>query len=335
MPFETPNMPLGNAWCWDQARDPSLPPNPGRYPNNFEGWYAWWLTGYQRKLPWVRVAETKRFHGFELYEPGIPGTGFPSYWSLKTAPTKSQDECLYSMDYLRYKYKSEITVACSAANAPTRGGGNGSDRRIVSGPYFVFTGPWGTDKEPQSIPFQAVEFARQIGPRIAIGIRRADDTGFGPWVNWYMILDKYTTNADVNTYGGGGANPGFSDTVISTKDTYRLGIEIECINRNQYGSFPGPMFNAKCFIDGIQVYQNTYGPLNDENAFLAGGLNRWRPNGHCRCVHCARVFGSIMGHPEFKYGRWADTWAVNAVGWDYDATERFYADNYQLTETAL
>jgi len=318
-PFLTPYLPLGDFWSWSAARDDP----PGNYMNDFEGWQRWY--SYNTLFaPWKLVNTTGKFHLWPLREPGQIGSGFPPYWSTNSISLVTQDECVYSANYRIAKYKSEITVAVPVSKAPIYPISPRVDQgKLVTGPMFVFTGPFGTEKDLT---------LRKIGPRIAIGMRRDDDgVWLGPWYNWFMILDKYTTGSDDNFVV---ANAGFTDTILQSKPTYKLGIEIECINRESYGLAPGPLFRGTCFIDDVQVYQNTYGPFVDTGADLLGGANNWRPNGHCRCMIAGRVFGSWLGHPMWKYSQ-PSSGVASFLGWNTDTTTDFWADNFTFTETLI
>ena len=314
-PFLTQNLPTGDPWSWNAARDNP----PGLYINNFEGWQKWGLYSTAQN-PWALVNSSGKFHGWRLSTPGSTGSGWPPYWHNESA-YESQDECVYSANYRTAKYKSEITVSVPVSKAPVYGT-TSYDNRYVTGPFFVFTGPFGTEKDSS---------LRKIGPRIAIGMRRAE-SGTGPWYNWYMILDKNSTGSDGNYRV---TNSGYADTIIAPKTTYKLGIEIECTNLGSYGLSPGPLFRATCYIDDVQVYQNTYGPFVDTGGAVLGGVNNWRPNGHCRCMVAGRVFGAMLGHPMYQYDFYRNTTTAALTGWATDTTTDFWADNFTFTETTL
>lgn len=317
-PFLTPNLPYGDPFSWNAARDNP----PGFYGNDFEGWQRWKL--YNTFFPpWKLVNTTGKFHGWNLRPPGAIGSGYPPYWSTNGITLTAQDECLYSANYRVAKYKSEITVAVPISKPPIYPQLSWQPK-LVTGPFFVFTGPFGTEKDSS---------VRKIGPRIAIGMRRNDEgTWNGPWYNWYMILDKNSTDSDDNFRV---TKPGFTDTILTPKPTYKLGIEIECINRGSYGLAPGPIFKGTCFIDDVQVYQNTYGPFVDTGAATLGGVNNWRPSGHCRCMVAGRIFFSWLGHPMPKYEFFSNTAVSAYMGWASDVTTDFWADNFTFTESLL
>ena len=310
-PFLIENLPPSDPW----------PTGSPSHSQTFEGWVKW-QSKTQTETPWRRVQTTGKFLPFILRSPNP--WNFPevakTYWTPELNANQSRDQCVYSANYRLAKYTTEVTVSLPISKAPAvqQGAAFNVIEQPRTGPNFVVSGAWSNEKE--------VSGGRLFGPRLCVGLRRQLGGGL-PWQHYWLVLDKYTTTQDV-FYG---AYIGNTDNPLTPKDTYRIGVEIECTNLEDYGTGTGPVFVGRALIDGQVVYTNTYGPFLDNGANLVGGRNNWRPAGHCRCMYAGDVFGRDNLHPITAY-----SFGTNSPnGYVTDSTESFWADDFTFTETFL
>jgi hypothetical protein len=308
LPLLVENLPVSDYWS-------APPPSTGSTLSDFIGWVKYkYKDIYSGSYPWWRVQANGKFLPFILRPPSPGG----AYWARGLTDFSGNDKCVYSANYRVAKYKTEITVSLPISKAPAKQYHLLKEEDPWTGPWFVLTGPWSRELEVSS--------KRLFGPRICIGLRRQVG-GAPPWQHYWLVLDKYTTTQDAffSFYKG------TSDNFIAPKNTYKIGIEIECTNLSDYGNAPGPVFTGRAFIDDKIVYSNTYGPFSDSPANLLGGRNNWRPNGHCRCMYAGAIHGGESLHPIAAFN--PPTSFTNLFS--SDVTESFWADDFTFTETYL
>ena len=310
-PFLNNNLPPSGPWTTFRSRFGSL-------TTTWEGWFQWRQTGAAQ--PWEYAVTEGKFRAFTLrrQDDWIAGVA-RGYWIVDGFRGATSDICVYSANYRVAKYKTEIDVSLPLSGVPIlRNVDFYTNEPSRIGPSFWLKGVWADERESSSLG------GRLFGPTLVVGLQRLTPTS--QFTHYWCVVDKYTSNSD-SAYGSYTAGP---VNYLASKSTYKLGIETECINLQDYGTLPGPIFRCKAFIDDVQVYTNTYGPFIDNSCVLVGGINNWRPNGFCRCMLAGSVGGAGQLHASATFQ------PISRVQlWASDLTKSFWADNFRLTETAL